>query len=62
MFSFGLGLPVRRNPYNNQYTMVNTSFEFGLKGNKSNDIRENIFRISLGLNLSDVWFNKPKYQ
>jgi hypothetical protein len=62
MFSFGLGLPVRRNPYTNQYSSVNTSFEFGLKGNKSNDIKENIFRLSLGLNLSDVWFNKPKYQ
>jgi len=62
MFSFGTGLPVRRNVYTNQYTTINTAFELGFRGNKSNDIRENIFRFSLGLNLSDLWFNKPKYQ
>jgi hypothetical protein len=62
MFSFGTGLPVRRNVYTNQYTTINTAFELGFRGNKSNDIRENIFRLSLGLNLSDIWFNKPKYQ
>jgi hypothetical protein len=62
MFSFGAGLPVRRNVYTNQYTTINTAFELGFRGNKSNDIRENIFRLSLGLNLSDIWFNKPKYQ
>jgi len=62
MFSFGTGLPVRRNVYTNQYTTINTAFELGFRGNKSNDIRENIFRFSLGLSLSDIWFNKPKYQ
>ncbi len=62
MFSFGTGLPVRRNVYTNQYTTINTAFELGFRGNKSNDIRENIFRLSFGLNLSDIWFNKPKYQ
>ena len=62
IFSFGAGLPVRRNVYTNQYTMINASFEVGFRGNKENDIRENIFRLSLGLNLSDIWFNKPKYQ
>jgi hypothetical protein len=61
-FSFGAGLPVRRNVYTNQYTMINTAFELGFRGNKDNDIRENLFRLSLGLNLSDIWFNKPKYQ
>jgi hypothetical protein len=61
-FSFGFGLPVRRNVYTNQYTIINTAFEIGSRGNKSNEIRESIFRLSLGLNLSDIWFNKPKYQ
>ena len=60
--TFGAGLPVRRNVYTNQYTTVNTSFEIGFRGNKSNAIRENIFRLSLGFNLGDIWFNKPKYQ
>jgi hypothetical protein len=61
-FTFGAGLPVRRNVYTNQYTTINTAFEIGFRGNRQNDIRESLFRVSLGLNLSDVWFNKPKYQ
>lgn len=61
-FTFGTRLPVRRNVYTNQYTTINTAFELGFRGNKTNEIRENIFRFSLGFNLSDIWFNKPKYQ
>lgn len=61
-FSLGAGLPVRRNVYTNQYTLINTSFEFGFRGNRENDLRENLFKLSLGLNLGDIWFNKPKYQ
>jgi hypothetical protein len=61
-FTFGLGLPVRRSVYTNQYTTINTAFEIGFRGNRQNDIRESLFRVSLGLNLSDIWFNKPKYQ
>lgn len=62
MFTLGASLPVRRNPYTNQYSTINTSIEIGSRGNKSNDIKENIFRLSLGFCLSDIWFNKPKYQ
>ena len=61
-FTFGAGFPVRRNVYTNQYTTINTAFEIGFRGNRDNDIRESLFRVSLGLNLSDIWFNKPKYQ
>ena len=61
-FSFGAGLPVRRNVYTNQYTVINTAFELCYRGNNSNEIKESLFRLSLGLNLSDIWFNKPKYQ
>ncbi len=60
-FTFGAGFPVRRNVYTNQYTTINTSFEIGARGNKSNAIRENIFKVAVGLNLSDIWFNKQKY-
>jgi hypothetical protein len=60
--TFGLGLPVRRNVYTNQYTTINTSFEFGGRGNKSDPLRENLFRFCLGFNLSDIWFNKHPYQ
>ena len=61
-FSFGAGLPVRRNVYTNQYTIINTAFELCYRGNNTNEIKESIFRFSLGLNLGDIWFNKPKYQ
>ena len=61
-FSFGTGLPVRRNVYTNQYTVINTAFELCYRGNNSNDLKESIFRVSLGLNLGDIWFIKQKYQ
>ncbi len=57
----GFGFPVRRNAYTNQYTVINTSFEYGSRGNKSNAVRESLFRVSVGLTLSDIWFIKRKY-
>jgi len=60
--TFGTGLPVRRNVYTNQYTTLNTTFEIGGRGNKTNSVRENVFRIAVGFNLSDIWFNKREYQ
>ncbi len=62
--TFGAGFPIRRwSAYDNQYTIINTTFELGKRGNKNNNITENFFRLSLGLNLSDVsWFRKRKYE
>ena len=60
--SFGLGLPIRRNVYTNQYTTLNTTFEVGGRGNRSNAIRESMFRVTLGFNLSDIWFTRRQYQ
>ena len=57
----GLGLPMRLNPYTNQSTLINTAFEIGRRGNDDNKIRENFFRISVGLSLSDLWFRKIEY-
>lgn len=59
--SLGLGLPMRPPSYTNQYSIINTSFEFGQRGNNSNIIRENFFKVSVGLTLSDIWFIKRKY-
>jgi len=60
--TFGLGLPVRKwNVYDNQYTIINTTIELGKRGDNSNKITENFFRLSFGLNLSDIWFKKRKY-
>ncbi|MCW3080032.1 hypothetical protein [Segetibacter sp.] len=61
--TLGAGLPVRKwRSFDNQYTIVNTTFEIGSRGNKNNNISEGFFRFSLGLNLSDVWFIKRKYE
>lgn len=59
--SFGVGLPMRRQNYSNQFSIINTTFEFGQLGNKQNAIRENFFRLSVGFSLSDIWFVKRKY-
>lgn len=61
-FTAGLGLPVRRwNAYNNQFTQINTAFEIGKRGNSTNIISENFFKITLGFCLSDIWFRRYKY-
>jgi len=60
--SFGMGLPVaisRQAP--NQFTIINVAMEYSKRGNNSNLLRENLFRISLGFSLSDMWFGKRKY-
>ena len=59
--SLGAGLPVRKNPYTNQFTFVNIGLEYGKRGNNTNLLRENMFRITVGFTLSDLWFIKKKY-
>jgi len=62
--SFGMGLPLAN--YNRlspgQFTIINLSFEYEQRGNNTNMLRENLFRLSIGLNFSDLWFNKRKYE
>lgn len=61
--TLGAGLPIRKwRSFDNQYTIINTTIEIGKRGNKNNNITENFFRFSFGLNLSDVWFIKRKYE
>jgi len=61
--TFGFALPVRRwNNYNNQYTVINTSFEYGKRGRNDQPATENFFRLSVGLCLSDLWFTKRKFE
>jgi hypothetical protein len=61
--SLGLGLPIAN--YNrlslNQYTIINLALEYDKRGNDENLLKENMFRVSIGLNLSDLWFTKRKY-
>jgi len=60
--SIGAAFPMRRNPYTYQTTMIQTAIEYGQRGNKQNSMRENFFKVSVGLSLSDVWFIKKAYQ
>ena len=60
--SFGMGLPLRNyNRQNEQYTLINLAFEFIKRGGNDNVLKENLFRLSAGFSLSDLWFTKKKY-
>ncbi|HYM95031.1 MAG TPA: hypothetical protein VET23_12875 [Chitinophagaceae bacterium] len=63
--SFGMGLPIAnyRSNFNSQTqaTIVNLTMEYIKRGNKNNLLRENLFRLSIGFSLSDLWFLKHKY-
>jgi len=61
-FSFGIGLPLANlSRMSKQTTIINLAFEYNKRGNDDNKLKENLFRVSLGLNFSDVWFIKRKY-
>ncbi len=63
-FSLGAGFPIAN--YNasarSQASIINVSVEYIKRGNNANLLKENIFRISVGLSLTDLWFVKPKYE
>jgi hypothetical protein len=63
-FSFGAALPLklRKSYYETQSSILNTAIEFGSRGDKNTNLRENTVRICLGLSLSDIWFGRAKYQ
>ncbi len=55
-------LKLKHSFYDLQYSVMNLAFEYGKRGNKNNNITENIYKISVGFSLSDVWFRRQKYQ
>ncbi len=60
--SFGMALPVRFSRMApNQINFVNLSLEYQKRGNDDNRLKENMFRLSLGLNFTDLWFQKRRY-
>ena len=61
--SFGMGLPIARGRGfgSNQYTLINVALEYIKRGNNNNLLKENLFRLSIGFSLSDIWFLKKKY-
>lgn len=61
--SFGMALPIRTSRQApTQFSSVNVAFEYMKRGNNDNLLKENLFRLSLGLNFTDLWFHKNKYE
>ncbi|MEO6135923.1 MAG: hypothetical protein ABIP35_12265 [Ginsengibacter sp.] len=54
-------LKLKRSFYDLQTSIMNIAFEYGKRGNKSNNITESIYKISVGFSLGDVWFRRQKY-
>jgi hypothetical protein len=58
----GFPLKLRHAYYDYQYSVMNLAIDYGSRGNKNNNIRENTFRVSVGFTLSDAaWFRRAKY-
>ena len=55
-------LKLRHSFYDNQYSNMNLSLEYGKRGNNNNTIQENTFKVGVGFSLSDFWFRREKYQ
>jgi hypothetical protein len=55
--TFGFSLPFKR------YTdRIHTAFEIGKRGTEANGlVKENFFKLSLGISLNDRWFIKRRY-
>lgn len=62
--SLGGAFPMRlkRSFYDNQFSVINLTLEYGSRGNSKNNLTENTFKISAGFSLSDIWFHRQKYQ
>jgi hypothetical protein len=61
-FSFGAGFPIRKyRSYDYQFSLLNMAFQFGNRGSVVNSYQENFFQFTFGYSLSDIWFNKRKY-
>jgi len=65
--SGGVSLPIANlkdasRRFRTQYSVVNVSAEYIQRGNTDNPMNENLFRISFGFTLSDLWFAKKKYE
>lgn len=62
--SGGLGLPLANfsQQAKGQASMINLSFEYIKRGNNDNLLKENLYRLSVGFSLTDIWFGgKTKY-
>lgn len=63
-FTTGAGFPLtslQRINYFGEYVMLNTALEVGSRGNKTNNVKENVVRFSIGVAMNGRWFRKIKY-
>lgn len=61
-FTLGMGFNLRKfNAYSTQFTMINLAADFGQRGSSVNNVSERFVRITVGLSLSDIWFQKRRY-
>ena len=61
-FTTGLSLPIRKyRSYDYQFSLLNLALQFGQRGTNVNNYKEGFFQFSVGYSLSDIWFNKRKY-
>lgn len=61
--TLGVGILLRNQTYGYRmpFSIINTAFEFGKRGNNSNNISENFYKISVGFSLRDIWLVKRRY-
>ncbi len=60
--TMGLGMPIRKyRSYDYQFTLLNLALQMGQRGGNNNNFKENFIQFTVGYSLSDVWFNKRKY-
>lgn len=55
-------LKLKHSFYDHQYSIMNFAFEYANRGNNSNNLTENTYKVSFGFSLSDIWFIRQKYQ
>ena len=61
-FTLGVGLPIRKyRSYDYQFTLLNLALQMGQRGSVVNNYKESFIQFTLGYSLSDIWFNKRKY-
>jgi hypothetical protein len=60
--TMGLGLPIRKyRSYDYQFTLLNLALQMGQRNGSGSNFKENFVQFTVGYSLSDVWFNKRKY-
>jgi hypothetical protein len=61
-FTAGMSLPIRKyRSYDYQYSVLNLAFQIGKRGTSVNKFSESFMQFTVGYSLSDIWFNKRKY-